>query len=143
MGDSRETNTKAAEGSRMPAPRVLAALAVALLAVGLVAATGAGSQGSARAGSAQKIVAVVESASGQLSVKRHANGKLAALHSSGRIYFGDTVIPGRGAAAKFKATVPKGVSPDAQLFYIRPVAGTPHTVTMHGAGNTVEVTLAP
>ncbi len=124
--------------------RILIVPAAALVAVGVLAATSSSNQVRARTTGAREVVAVVQSASGShLSVRRAATGQVVALHRSDKIYFGDTVTPGRGATATFKATVPKGISPDTELFYVKPVARTPHTVTLRGAGNTVEVTLGP
>jgi len=89
-------------------------------------------------------VAIVQSASGgHLFVRRKATGAGSALRSGGRIYFGDVVLAGRGAVARFKVTVPPGFSVETQLLYIKPVEGAHPKITLRGSGRTTEVTLGP
>jgi hypothetical protein len=98
----------------------------------------------ARAARSAVQVAIVQSASGgHLFVRRKATGAVSALRSGGRIYFGDVVLAGRGAVARFKVTVPPGFSVEAQLLYIKPVEGAHPKITLRGSGRTTEVTLGP
>jgi hypothetical protein len=122
---------------------VLAALVVlALWVAGPAAGHRAGRPRLARAARSPVQVAVVQSASGgHLSVRRKATGAVSALRSGGRIYLGDIVLAGRGAAAKFKVIVPPGFSIETELLYIKPVEGAHPKITLVGSGRVTEVTL--
>ncbi len=128
----------------MSTRRLCAVIALAAT-VSVPLATAASQPGGphAHAAAAPVKVAVVESASPNLSVMRKATGKVVRLNTGDTIYFDEVVHAGPGASGKFKVTVPKGHSPDEELLFIKPTGGAHPTTTLRGTGNITEVTLRP
>ena len=144
MSDSQPTSALPAARLRRPARLfAFAALGVAALAGCLLAATSSATRVAARAGSARPVVAIVQSASGgHLSDERKPGGNKSALHAGSKIRYGDTVLAGPGAKAKFKVTVPKGDPGTHDLLDIKEVSGAHHTIlAVRTAKNVIEVTL--
>lgn len=122
------------------------AVLTALLTLGLVAAAGglavARSGGRIAAPSASEpTVAVVQSASGPISVRRGSRGSRRALRGGDRLQLGDVIVPDLGGTAVIVVQRPAGVSSNANLIFIKPTSGTRPMVTLSGRPSREIVTI--
>ena len=90
-------------------------------------------------------MAVVLSASGgHLWLQPKAGGKARILRKGSELRYGDTVLAGRGARAKFKITVPKGDAGKNDVILFKSISGAHHSVKVKQRGSRViELTLGP
>jgi hypothetical protein len=135
-------------GCRLTRKRFRSLFAIAALTIGLLAAasTIAAARAGNRAGTtgaAPPVVAVVDSVSGPLSVRHGPGGPLRSLHKGGRLQLGDTVVPGRGAAARLSVHRPAAVPPETGLFFIKPAPGAHPAVLLSGTPSHLIVTIRP
>jgi PKD domain-containing protein len=76
-----------------------------------------------------------------LSLKGKNGSRTVNGHAS--LHLGDTLLVGAGMTGSITLDAPKGVSPNTQLIYIKPVAGTQLTALLQAKGNNTIVTLNP
>jgi hypothetical protein len=117
----------------------LAAVALALAALLSGAWLLAGPEGAAEAArrsAAAKIVGEVTALGGRgrLMVTPARGGRATALSDGSPLRLGDTVDPRGDVRATIKLTIPRGVSTETELIYLRPSDGRRHDVKLRRTG---------
>jgi len=90
----------------------------------------------ARRGRAAKIVGQVTALGGRgrLFASPARGGRAAALRDGSRLRLGDTIDPRGNVRATIRLTIPRGVSTETELIYVRPTDGRRHDIRLRRTG---------
>jgi hypothetical protein len=67
---------------------------------------------------------------GSLRVVPAGGGKAAVLREGSKLQLGDVINPGHGVSAKIALTIPRGVSSETELVFVRPGDDRPRTIEL-------------